>query len=495
MTKPEFVRFDGQPWAPTAFTPPLSDGVFPSAGPRLVQLLERHHRIDKGARSGRRVRLDDWQRALFTHILELYPRDWPDRTLAGRLRFRQCVASMGRQNGKSLIGAGLGEFGLLQHVPNPNVIGIATKIEAANLVYDRVKYAIDHDPDLRARLKATGTRGISHRRGAGSYSVRPAGADGVQSDPVTLGIVDELHLLAEIMWDSMVTGQRAQPDALVVGITTAGDASSTLLKRLYERGHGAIMDPDSDPRFGFWLWQAPDGAALDRDADIMAANPAVASGRISIADVRTDSIGKPVDEIMRYTFNRFVDSVDPWVPLDGWNDGRTTERPGLGDLATLTFGVARTATWSNATITAASTTSTGLWTEVVHTRTGASLPTMLTACRALAERWPSAMWALEASQLADLGKALREDGRTVYLLTGNEMSAASAGLYSAVTRRAINHPGDDLLTAQLPTVRRTGGGSGAWRLVPGIGDADSVMATASACYIAETKQPAAAQLF
>ncbi|NHB85214.1 hypothetical protein G7085_12855 [Tessaracoccus sp. HDW20] len=208
------IQFDGQPWAPTRYTPPLGGGkLIDSDGPRLVELLEKHWTLP----DGNLVRYDDPQRAWFNHLLERYPSDWPVPALRGRLRYRQAVTSEGRQNGKSLKAGGLAIYGLTQHVPAPSVVGIATSVEQANVVYRRVKFAVDHSPLLSSVLHASGTRGIRWRDERGAYAVYPSKADGLQSVPVTLGIADELHLMRREMWYSIVNGQRAQADALVAG--------------------------------------------------------------------------------------------------------------------------------------------------------------------------------------------------------------------------------------------------------------------------------------
>ncbi|WP_277033749.1 terminase large subunit domain-containing protein, partial [Propionimicrobium lymphophilum] len=124
-------------------TEPLTEN-FLTAGPRLIALLERHFRLQ----DGQLIRLDEWQKALINHLLECYPKDWKDARHAGRLRYRQAVVSVARQNGKSLLGAAFALWGLLQHVPGASVVGLATSVDQANVVYNRVRYAVDNDPAL-----------------------------------------------------------------------------------------------------------------------------------------------------------------------------------------------------------------------------------------------------------------------------------------------------------------------------------------------------------
>lgn len=487
-------RFDGQPWAPTRYTEPLTPGAFLSDGPRLAALLEHHWRTEDGSL----ITLDEWQRCSFNHLLERVPLDWPDARLAGRLRWRQGVFSMGRQNGKSLIGGGLTLYGLLQHVAGPSVIGLATSVDQANVVYQRAAYAVRNDPALLRRLKATGTRGIRRRDGSGSYTVKPAKDEGLQSVPITLGIVDELHLLAAAMWDSIVNGQRSKGDALVVGITTAGDESSHLLKRLYAQGAEAIEAGDPAGRFGFWVWEAAEGAKVNRAeldaptrAAIEAANPAVACGRVPVERVWTDVRQLPEQDQTRYTLNRFVAASSTWLPLDAWARGAGHH---IGaDAEGLVVGVARTPSWGAATLAVAAKIDGHLVTELAASVLRPDLDGLLALCEDLATRH-RVTFSLDGTSLSALGKALRERGHEVFILGNNEFMQASAGAWAAITQGRVQHAGDALTAAQLPHARRKNIGE-AWRVVAGAQDADAVLATVTALWVAESKPADVMQLF
>lgn len=479
-------RFAGQAWAPTAHTPPLSDDPV-SDGPRLIALVERYWRLP----GGQLLRLDDWQKALFCHILERYPADWPVERLRGRLRYRQVVVSMGRQNGKSIIGAILALYGILQHVPGPSVVGVATSVEQANVVYDRTKYAVRNDPALNRVLKATGTRGIVRRDGSGQYAVKPALEEGLQSVPITLCIADELHLSKVSMWDSIVNGQRAQLDGLLVGITTAGDESSTLLKRLYGQGEKAIAGEAE--RFGFFLWEAPEGCSIDNDADIMAANPAIACGRIDIETVRSDVRELPEVDRERYTFNRFVAAVNAWLPMGKWRDSAKGGIPeGAGNVV---FSIARTVNWECASVVASAKVDGVLYTELVASIVRPDEDYLLAVCEALATGY-APCFAAESSQLGALLKALKARGYETWALTDSDVKAASAGAYAAITTGRVSHAGDELLTRQMPVARRRNVGEG-WRLsaADSGADIDGVMATIEGLHVADVRPEAVLQLF
>ncbi len=475
--------FGGQMWAPVRFTQPLRPD-FITDGDRLIALVERHYRLP----DGRLLRLDDWQKALLRHVLERYPDDWPDQTLAGRLRYRQVVISMGRQNGKSILGAVLAIWGLLQHVKAPTVVGVARSVEQANVIYGRVEYAVRHDPKLLVRLKPSGTRGIRKRDGSGSYQLRPALDEGLQSVPVTLVLADELHLTKPAMWDSVVTGQRAQQDALVAGITTAGDSSSVLLKRLYEQGEEAIAG--GRDRFGFFLWEAPAGAKLETPGAIEAANPAVACGRIPVDQVLSDEKGKPEPDIQRYTLNRFVAASTTWLPMSTWRD-RAGDIPEHADQV---YAISRTQGWENLSITATCKVGGRLYTQLVASLARSDRDELLEICSHLAALGP-ATFAMASSDLSSVGKALRDAGHDAWILTQNEMCQASATAWRVITQGTMTHAADPLLTAQMPYAKRVNTGE-SWRVTSrGSHDSDAVLATVIGLHVADVKPPKTLQLF
>jgi hypothetical protein len=472
------LTFTGQPWAPASYTLPLQEPMV-TDGPAVVDFIEHKYRQP----DGELIVLDEWQRCLFAHVLERYPDDWHDTGLRGRLRYRQVVISMGRQNGKSVIGSTFAIYGLLLHTKAPSVVGTAKSVEQANTVYSRVEYAVRNDALLLHHLKPSGTRGIKRRNGSGSYVLKPSLDEGLQSVPVTLVIADELHLTKPSMWDSVVTGQRAQPDALILGITTAGDSTSRLLKRLYQQGEEAIANPGSD-RFGFFLWEAPDGSNITTPGAVEAANPAIACGRIDLGTVISDVRKQPEPDIQRYTLNRFINASNTWIPANVWAE-RAGEVPDGQDYV---FAVTKTPNWTSATITATFKDESGhLFTEVAASVVRPTRDRLIELCEDLAERH-TATFVVEAAALSTVGKALKERGYSVWMLTHIEMCQASGITWSAITNKTMTHAGDPLLTDQIPHAVRINSGE-TWRVSNrGEHDSDAVLSTVMGLHVANAAE-------
>lgn len=472
------MTFTTQRYVPTLYTKPLSDNPV-SDGPWLREFCDRYIKEF----DGKPFQLEDWQADLIDAVLERFPDDWPAVKLRGRIRFRQVIISMGRQNGKSVIGAVLGLWGLFQP-GGPHVIGLASKREQAQIVFDRVKKIIDSHPQLSKRFKTTHTRGISRVDKPGRYEAAPAKAEALQGIPVTLCLFDEVHLCPQDMWDAMVLGTTAQPDGMVLGITTAGDDSSVLLKRLYERGQEATGDPHS--RFGFFLWQAPEGCRLDDVEALLDANPALASGRLDLDNILEQLRGMPEDEVRRYRFNQFQQGGGSWLPMDMWHRSTGAQVP--MEHGEVFFAVDRSESWEFATITA----NYGDKAGVVHTKVIASirkpnLEWLLNICIGLNERhWPK-LFVMEGGWiLSDLGRELKKRGVPVHIYSQAEVNAAYETGYALIATGKVKHNADPLLAQQMPFAEKKTRGDG-WRVKRTV-NTDAVNATVFGLYAVERNQ-------
>ncbi|MFN9953977.1 MAG: terminase large subunit domain-containing protein, partial [bacterium] len=114
---------------------------------------------------------------------------------------------------------------------------MAASADQAKIVYRRLKHQVDSS-ELLAHFfsKSTEHRGLWTKDGTGIYKVIAAKAATAQGLHPSLVVFDELHVANEDVWTAMSLGSATRTDGLTIGITTAGDDTSNLLKHLYERG-------------------------------------------------------------------------------------------------------------------------------------------------------------------------------------------------------------------------------------------------------------------
>lgn len=471
-------------WLPAVYTQPLSED-FISDGPKLREFVERFWKTE----DGKPFQLDDWQADLIDRVLERYPEDHPDPNKAGHLRYRQVLISVARQNGKSVFAAIFGLYGLLMHEAGPTVIGLASNADQANIIYRRVRHVIDANKKLKARFKTTGTRGISRLDKPGMYMVKPAKADALQGFATSLCLFDEVHLCDPEMWQAMVKGTTAKDDGMVLGITTAGDDNSVLLKDLYKNGRDAAAGNEDLERFGFFCWEAPEGAAIDDPDAIRAANPAVVAGRVPVERLQEQVRTEPESTALRYTHNRFVSAESAWLPMSLWH--RAVGEPVEGRPV---YCIDKTPNWEHATITAAYKHDGGVYTEVVASFTKPNLEWLLEVCLQLRANRPL-MFVMDGYGLGDLGKELEKRGAPVRVMRQGDVTNACAMSYALIAQGKVTHADDELLRRQMPFAVKKNVGD-AWRINRAASsvDIDAVMSTVFGIYVANITKDYGIQL-
>jgi phage terminase large subunit-like protein len=485
---------------PATFTPALSEN-FVSDGPRLRAFVKLAWRTPENPDG---ITLDRWQAWLIDRVLERYPDDWPDPTKAGRLRYRQVVISLPRQNGKSVIGAILALYGILMHEPGPAVVSVASTADQARIVYNRVLFVIQSNPKLSRRFsKMTETRGIVTKDGAGTYQAKASKGDALQGIPVSLAIPDELHITKPAIWQSLVNGLLTRKDGLIVGITTAGDDDSELLKQLYDTGAKAVKEAAEGAaqrrleRFGFFVWQAPEPAVPEDDdalaEALLASNPALFEGRVDLANVISDVRATPDQDVIRYRFNLFVASQAAFIPVERWQRNRVEQWPAAP--VRPTFAIDRSPDWGYATVTAAVKVADTTYTEVVASIVRPSLEQLAAICEQLMS-WNPNTFVVDGYSLRDLGAELKLRGMPVHVATQSDMMTASSLTYAKIMQGKLKHTGDELLVRQIGrTVRKNiGDGFRISRAASSV-EIDAVISMALAVFAAETQREVPLQIW
>jgi len=469
-------------FAPTRYTPALTD-VFESSIDKLLPAIELAWSV---ATPG--FRFDDWQIELMRRITELLP--------SGELRWRSVLVSMSRQNGKSEIVGGLSAWAILRE-PGTYNVGVASTAEQARLVYDRLQRVIASNPAWTRRMsKLTETRGIKTLDGS-RYEIKASNANTLQGIPVSVGIVDEVHLVEAKVWDALSSGTGSRKNSLLVGITTAGDENSELLTRLYANAEKAIAG-DLE-RFGAWIWEASDAVVPDDDDELlellMEANPALQSGRIDPKLLLQDVRALPNDDIIRYRLNRFIQSgKKTFIPADLWQKCERSFDATMprGDVV---FAIDRTPDWEHATIAAAVKVDDVIYTELVASINKPTLEQLLYICGQLMSHSPRSI-IVDGYTLRDLYKELKTRGYPAETATLGDVVNASSMFYARLARRTLVHAGDWLLSIQVPrTVRKMiGEGFRVSRRDSAV-EIDAVMATLLATFGADTLREQTLQVF
>jgi hypothetical protein len=474
---------------PARWTKPLSED-FESDADRLLQVVDLAYR-DMDNPDG--VQLDEWQRWLLRAILERYPADHPDPLLAGRLRYRAVVCSIPRQSGKSLIGSILGLWGVAMR--NGQTLSLASNVEQAMVIYSRVLATIMGNEELKSMFrKTTERRGIVSADGLSRYDVRPAKESALQGLRVDTVLADELHIWKKGMWTAVVQGTTASPEGIIIGITTAGDATSETLMDLYKQGDRSVNGDPALERFGFFCWEAPEGSAIDTEA-ILASNPAVECGRIPLDRIMTDLATIPEHEARRYRLNQFISgSSESWLPAPVFY---ACQAQGIAEIDGCVLSVDVTATLDHATISAAKKVGDKVQTELVASLVNPTEGRLYEMLVSLYRQTKATAIVVDGSRMPNLQKRLKQNGLPLWSLWSKEVAAAASTSFSLFQQGLIEWNGtDQLLIAQVPrgVVRYSGEN---WFLSrrDSFGDIDAVTSTLMAVYVSVQHQPATIGVF
>ena len=468
-------------WLPSAYTLPLEED-FPSDGDKVINIAQALWRLPE--KHDEILVLTEWQKWLIRAVLERYPDDHPEPSKAGRLRYKQVVISMPRKNGKSLLGALFALYGMLLHEPAPEVVSVAASADQARIVYRRLKHQVDSS-ELLAHFfsKSTEHRGLWTKDEQGIYKVIAANAATAQGLHPSMVIFDELHVAKEDVWTAMALGSATRPDGLTIGITTAGDDTSTLLKHLYERGAKAVDGEEELERFGFFCWEAPKGCRLDDEEAVRMANPQLASGILSWEAVKNELATMPEADARRYRLNQFVSSMNAWLPVGAWTN-LPTGRP----INPQVFAIERTAGWEYCSIVTAELQEDGkIATELVGSFNNTNIDEVARACMILAKYGKP--FIMDGAVMQDLGQTLKQKGCRVQITSTKDLIHASNNAYRRIMRKELIHPKDEIVSLQMQrAVRKNSGES--WRIARKDSgtDIDAAIATVLAIWFVETQQ-------
>jgi hypothetical protein len=314
--------------------------------------------------------------------------------------------------------------------------------------------------------RAAGSEHIRWRRSSGLIRPFPPTPDGLHSKISDLVVVDECWAFdlqrGRDIDQAIVPTQATRPNAQVVKVSTAGDATSTWWLGTVEQGRAAARAGRTSG-IAYFEWACPDDLDPCEPSSWPIYHPAF--GRTIGAEAMQaalDILGP--DEFARAYGNRWVSTVSRVIPLGAWRAAaeEPADLPGVGRVA-LAFDVA--VDRSDGAIVAAWRDSEGVaHVEVADHRPGVGwLPERLGE---LAERWQPISVAYDAAGPAlDVADVLIRSGSEPAGLKAREYTAACAGLLEALVAeppkvRYRPHPALD--AAANDAARRALGDAWAW---------------------------------
>lgn len=442
------------------------------------------------------VQLLPWQRYWLIHALELRE--------DGTFRFRTVLTLVGRQNGKTTLLKIVALYFMYLGRARM-VLGAAQSLDIARESWQGAVELAEDNADLAAEIPPNGVRRANGEQcltlvSGARYRITAATRSAGRGLSVDLLILDELREHRDwLAWGALSKTTTARPNALIVGISNAGDDESVVLNSLRS---AAIAG--TDDTIGLFEWSAPDDCALDDVEAWAMANPGL--GRtISAQAIRSAMATDPPATFRTETLCQRVDALDAAVDLASWKG----QADRSGSLASVRdrVGVVVDVAPDGQHVTAAGAAELpdgkvrvevmGAWESTEAARRALFGPGgLLAKVRPYVVGWfpsgPAAAMAaefrsLEAAAAAEVERGTRKrQCPDVVSLSGADVPQACQGFADMVAAARVLHPDDPLLNAHLAGAQKLHSGDG-WRFSrKGAGHVDAAYAAAGATHVVRT---------
>lgn len=268
-------------WEPAWSVPSLSSET---RGSDVTDFASTLLRASRGFKQGEPLDFTAWQSWLLDRLLETDP-------VTGLLRFRRAVIGLPRKNGKSLLGTAIALEHLVYGPHGGQVYSAAADRQQAKIVFGEARQQVLNNPVL-SRVVTVYRDALEMPSRGSVYRALSADAMRAHGLAPSLVVADELHAWpssasntrGDELWEALTQGSADRPESLVVGITTAGGHTDTLLGRLYEHGKRVAAGEIEDRQFGFWWWEASQDADPTDPEVWRIANPNLAEGLLDEGD-------------------------------------------------------------------------------------------------------------------------------------------------------------------------------------------------------------------
>ena len=300
-------------WSPAFVTPSLS---WSTRGPNVTDFAAYTMKASRGFRAGEPVIFTAWQSWLMDRVFETNE--------DGTLRYRRALVGLPRKQGKSLLGVAVALESLIWGQQGGQIYSAASDRQQARIVFGEARQQVMDNPALAKRVKVY-RDALEHPKTGSIYRALSADAARAHGLAPSLVIADELHAWSSTssnsrgdeLWAALTEGSADRPESLVLGITTAGSNTDSLLGRLYEYGkRNSQLDPDDetfDRQFGFWWWEAAQDADPTDPEVWKTANPNLAEGLLDLKDFEASIAAAGSSGFA--AFQRF--RLNQWVRLAG----------------------------------------------------------------------------------------------------------------------------------------------------------------------------------
>ena len=228
-----------------------TDGEYfysPRRANHVIEFFENFCHHSKGKAGGQLVALELWEKALLATAFGFVDND-------GNRQYREVLLIVGKKNGKSLLGSGVGLY--LQTAdsePGPEIYAVATKRDQAKIIWQEAKRMVKKSPALAKRMRALVAE-LDSDYNDGVFKPLASDSDTLDGLNIHGALMDEIHQWknGQALYDIIADGVTAREQPLIFITSTAGTIREDIYDAKYEEAERIINgyeDPDGykDPR-------------------------------------------------------------------------------------------------------------------------------------------------------------------------------------------------------------------------------------------------------
>lgn len=315
------------------------DFYFDEEAAKSIVLWFKFIPITDGKNAGSPTILLPWQIFVVVSLIawkwnkDTFDADGNELTVKGNRRFNQTFILISRKGGKTTLAAGIMLYLMYKSGYQPRAYAVATKRDQAKLLWKTAALMIKLSPRLRSIFDVRANE-ILMPNVSGEFKALASDShkmDGLNPIAVSL---DELHSYKDRnLYGVMISAFGAQPEYLLIGITTAGFVLDGLAVELYKNGERVLNpnDPTTQDNYFYVIYE------IDRDDDWSdskvwyKSNPGLIYGLPNMKYL-TDrykeaemSVAEKANFLTKHC-NVFVNSSDRWLDI---TEVKSNRKPGL----------------------------------------------------------------------------------------------------------------------------------------------------------------------
>ncbi len=303
---------------------------------RPIQFIEKYCKHSKGKWAGKPVILELWQKA---HIQALY--GFVDKE-TGLRKYRKFVLFVGKKNGKSTEGSGLGLYQLTSDGEGgAEIYSVATKKDQAKIIWEEAKRMAAKSPALNKRTRRL-VNGIFYDKTESLFKAVASETDSLDGLNGSAILADEIWAwrdkgLLDIMADSISV--REQP--IIFEFSTMGKIREAVFDGEYEyleaviKGYEGLEGGIEDETVLPFIYELDEAKEWTNERAWIKANPnlGVTKTYKYLRD-KVEKAQKKPDELSNLLckeFNVRTTAQEAWVDFDTVNNEETYDMDNLYD--------------------------------------------------------------------------------------------------------------------------------------------------------------------